>query len=100
WLPGGVRSTEQVPPSAALVDAALDVFRRLDGDVGPRVGSSPAGGIGRRGGPGLDPAWRPTRWPWGHSGLPLSRPPRSRHQPRGAADLGVAPGAVRLTHHI
>jgi hypothetical protein len=39
----------------------------------------------------------PYRWPWGHSRLPLSRPPRSRHQPRGAADLGVAPGAVRLT---
>ena len=47
-LPGGGRGSQQVQPGAAVVDPAVDLLRRLDGDVGARARRAEAAGRGRR----------------------------------------------------
>ena len=52
----------------------------------------------RRGGRrGHRPAARPARRVRGDTRVPLSRPPRGGHRPRGAADVAAAPDPVRLS---
>ena len=80
-------------PRPAVLDAAVDLLRRLDGDVGDRAGGAPPRGRRRRRRPGRDRRGRAAGRVRRDAGLPLSRPPRGGHLARRTADVAAASGS-------
>ena len=90
-LPGGAGGTRQVPPRSTLVDPAVDLLRRVAGDVGPRAGRPSQGRRGRRRRRRCGPRARPRRRLPRDAGLRSARPPRGGHLARlPAHPLGAA----------
>ena len=99
-LPGGGRGSRQVRPGAVVIDAALHVFRRLDGDVGPRPRTSPGvgRGVGRSAGRRRGPRAAGRRRLRRHAGIRLPHAPRGCRRARRTADPAAPQARSRLTY--
>ena len=97
-LPGGGRGAGQVRPGAAVVHPAVDLLRRLDGDVGDRAGG-PAPRRDRRRRParcGRRPGAGGRRWVRRDARVRLPDAPRVGPLARRSADLAAPADPPRL----